>query len=69
MAVYSRREVTTTTVEYFLPSPANWAEIGKATAAVQAELGEDAARWDDAAWFEARDDEIVIRFEKSKEVR
>ena len=69
MAVYSRREVTTVHVEYVLPSPCNWAEIGKATAAINAELGEERARWDDAAWFEARDDEIVIRFEKSKETR
>lgn len=68
MATYERREVTTTYVEYVLPSPANWAEIGKATAAVNQELGEERARWDDAAWFEARDDEIVIRFEKSKDV-
>lgn len=69
MAVYWRREVVTTHVEYILPNPVNWAEVGKAIAAINNELGEDAARWDDAAWFEARDDEIVIRFEKSKEVR
>jgi hypothetical protein len=69
MAVYSRREVTTTRVEYFLPSPANWAEIGKATAAINNELGDERARWDDAAWFEARDDEIVIWFKKSKETK
>lgn len=67
MAIYERREVTTTHVEYVLPSPACWGEIGKATAAINAELGEERAHWDDAAWFEARDDEIVIRFEKSKE--
>jgi hypothetical protein len=68
MAAYSRREVTTVRVEYYLPSPANWAEIGKTTSAINAELGEERARWDDAAWFEARDDEIVIWFEKSKDV-
>jgi hypothetical protein len=69
MAEYSRREVTTVTVEYLLPSPVNWAEVGKATAAIANELGEEAAAWDTAAWFEARDDEIVIRFEKSKEAK
>lgn len=69
MAIYFRREVTTVHVEYVLPNPCTWAEIGKATAAINAELGEDAARADDAAWFEARDEEIVIRFEKSKESR
>ena len=69
MAQYSRREVTTTTVEYFVPSPVNWAEVGKAMTAVRNELGEEAAQWDTAAWFEARDDEIVIHFEKSKEIR
>jgi hypothetical protein len=68
MAVYSRRVVTTVTVEYFLPSPVNWGEVGKATAAIRSELGEEDAAWDTAAWFEARDDEIVIRFEKSSEV-
>jgi hypothetical protein len=67
MAEYSRREVTTVQVEYYLPSPVNWAEVGKAFAAVKQELGEEASQWDTAAWFEARDDEIVIRFEKSKE--
>lgn len=63
MAVYSRREVTTVTVEYSIPSPVDMGEVDKALAAVRAELGEE-ARWADAAWFEARDDEIVIRFEK-----
>jgi len=65
MAEYTRREVTTVTVEYVLPSPVNWAEVRKALASVERELGED-ARWDDAAWVEARDDEIVIRYPKSE---
>jgi hypothetical protein len=68
MAAYWRREVVTTRVEYVLNSPANWAEVSKAFAAVHRELGEDRARWDDAAWVEARDEEVVVWFEKSKAV-
>lgn len=68
MAVYWRREVTTTYVEYVLPNPVNWAEVGKATSAINQELGEARARWDDAVHFEARDEEIVMRFKKSEEI-
>lgn len=68
MAEYYRREVNTTRVEFVLHSPANWAEVSKAFAAVHQELGDDRARWDDAAFVEARDDEVVVWFEKSKVV-
>lgn len=63
MAAYSRREVTTVTVEYVLPSPAHWSEVDKAVGAASAELQAVPAG---EAWFEARDGEIVIRFEKSE---
>ena len=64
MAVCTSRTVTTTRREYVLPSPTNWGELGKALAAVRSELGDEAARWDDAVIVEARDDEIVIWHER-----
>lgn len=67
MAEYMRREVVTKHVEYVLPSPVVWGEVSKAMAGIRAELGDD-ARWDDAAMFEARDDEIVIRFKTDEQV-
>ena len=68
MAEYMRREVVTKHVEYVLPSPVAWGEVYKAMAGIRGELGEDAAKWDDAAFFEARDDEIVIRFKSDEQV-
>lgn len=66
MATYSRREVTVTTVEYAIPATPPWGahcdEIAKAMTAARAEIGDQAA-----IWVHPRDDEIVIRFEKSKE--
>lgn len=64
MADYGRRERHFVRTEYVLTSPTNWAEVGKAFAAINQDLGEDKARWDDAAWVEARDDEIVIWHER-----
>lgn len=66
MAAYSRREVTTVRVEYVLDSPTNWAEVDKAFASCRTDLGEQ-ARWDDVVRVEARDDEVVISYELSKE--
>lgn len=62
MAEYSRRVVTTRRVEYFLPSPANGAEIGKAFDAAwneAASLGDVA---DDTLTVEGNEEEIVISF-------
>lgn len=64
MASYSRRERHIVRTEYVLTSPTNWGEVRKAFAAIRTDLGEDAARWDDAALVEARDDEIVIWHER-----
>jgi hypothetical protein len=67
MAGYSRREFVT--VEYGIPFPATVAEFDEAMTAVMAaareELGEERARRT-AAMAEARDNEILIRFEKSQ---
>lgn len=68
MAEYSRRVVTTRHVEYYLPSPTNWAEVGKVFAAMRNELGEEAARWDDAVLIEANDEEIVFRTQGRREI-
>lgn len=64
MAVYSRRTVTTTWVEYTLPNPTNWAEFDKAAAAARNDL-ENAGRpiADDSVEVIGRDEEIVLRFE------
>jgi hypothetical protein len=68
MATYTSRTVTTTRREYVLTSPTNWAEVGKVVAALNQELGEEAARWDDVVTVEARDDEIVFSYEKDQAV-
>lgn len=60
MADWTRREITTTHVEYVLPSPTNWAEI---YTAINQELGEK-AQAEDAVWVVGTDDEIIFRFEK-----
>lgn len=64
MAVYSRRTVTTTWVEYTLPNPVNWVEFDKAAAGCRNEL-ENAGRpiFDDTVEVIGRDEEIVLRFE------
>ena len=63
MANYTRRERTTTTVEYAVPQPTTWDEIYKVLAAIRNELGEDRAAWDDAAKVRADEEEIVFYFE------
>ena len=68
MTGYQRREVVTTTVESVLRSPCPIGEVYRALNAIRLEVGEENASNDDHAWFECRDDELVIRFEKSKAV-
>ncbi len=68
MAMYSRREVDTKHVEYFLPSPTNWAEVGKVVAALNRELGEARARYDDAVTVEAVGEEIVFRYKADETI-
>lgn len=63
MADWTRRERTTVHVEYVLPNPTNWAEVGKIYTAINQELGEK-AQSDDAVWVVGTDDEIIFRFEK-----
>ncbi len=63
MASFSRRERTTTWVEYTLTSPVAWGEIHKVIAVIREELG-DRAQWDDEVQVLALGDEIVFRFEK-----
>lgn len=68
MTDYGRREVTTTRVEYTIPAPAEgagyayWGPLRQAIYAIERELGDEAARWDDAVRIEARDDEIVLSY-------
>jgi len=64
VADFSRREVTKTWVEYALPNPTNWGQIGRVIAVLNQELGEDRAQWDDAVEVLANDEEIIFRYEK-----
>ncbi|OPG13666.1 hypothetical protein [Microbispora sp. GKU 823] len=64
MADYSRRERTKTWVEYALPNPTNWGQVGRVIAVLNQELGEDRARWDDVVEVLATDEEIIFRYEK-----
>ncbi|GGK61958.1 hypothetical protein Sme01_03840 [Sphaerisporangium melleum] len=63
MANFSRRERTTTWVEYTLPNPVAWGEVRKVIAVIENELG-DRAQWDDVVQVVSGDEEIVFRFEK-----
>lgn len=62
MAEFERRVVRTERVEYVLRSPTNWAELGKAFAAIQQELGAVELS-DDSVMVAAVDAEIVCYFE------
>ncbi|MBO2459861.1 hypothetical protein [Actinomadura violacea] len=64
MVEYTRRVRTVRRVEYAIPSGSAWAELHKVLTAIRNELGEEAARWDDAARIEVRDDEVVLFFER-----
>lgn len=66
MATMTRRTVTTVRHEYLIPKPANWAEVSKAMNAATQDMkaaGED-PKWDDAAWFEADDENIILYWEE-----
>lgn len=64
MAVYTRRKVVTNRVEYVLPSPTNWVEVGKVTSVIADDLSQRGlSESDDRVCVEARDDEIVFSFE------
>lgn len=62
MAEYSRRVVTTRRIEYFVPSPTNAAEFGKAMSAAWSEAATFGDVADDTITVEGQDDEIVISF-------
>lgn len=64
MADYTRRKRHFKRVEYILRSGTPWGEVFKAFDAIRSDLGDKAADWDDAAHVEARDDEIVIWYER-----
>lgn len=65
MAEFASREVHTLRVEYYLPSPSAGGELGKAWAAITANAREDGLELaDDTITVEARDDEIVLWYEK-----
>ena len=73
MSDYSRREVTTTRVEFSVQAPhrgsgeANyWHGLCDALDAVKRELGPKRAAYDDAVRVEARDGEIVLSYEVEK---
>ena len=60
-----QRETTVTTVEWVLPSPANWAELGRVFACVTQAIG--GHRGDDAVWMKAWDDELIVYYDKKLE--
>lgn len=71
MPDYSRREVTTTRVEFMVEAPhigsgeaRYWHGLRDALLAIENELGPDRARYDDAVRVEARDGEIVLSYER-----
>lgn len=66
MADYTRRERTTTHVEYVLPSPTKWAEVSKMHNAIHLELGPELSQYEDAVQVITTDDEITFRFVKEK---
>lgn len=72
MAAYEPRVITTTRYEYVIrKESANWAEIGKAFAAVKQDMnvGQPAGTsrgGDDAVWVDADDENIIIYWEDAK---
>lgn len=68
MPSFDERTVTVVRHEYVLKSPAPWGEVGKAMAvATQAmeSAGKDPS-YDNAAYLEARDDEVVLYWIEEK---
>lgn len=51
-------------MEYSLPAPASLGALRNTIAAVEADLGDEKAQWDDAAEVIVLDDEIIVRYEK-----
>lgn len=72
MAAYEQRTTTTTRHEYVIgKESANWAEVGKAFAACNADMNKDAPTGtsyggDDAVWVDADEDNIIIYWEETK---
>lgn len=70
MSTWTRGEVTTTKMTYTIPlyeGRASWAQIQQALSAAQADhfrLTGERPLADDAIWYTAEDDAIVIWFEK-----
>lgn len=64
MADWTRRERTTTHVEYVLTLPTNWAEVGKVYSSINQELGEERARWDDIVEVISDGVELIFRYVK-----
>lgn len=70
MADYSKRTVRDEYVEFALPNPTNWGELGKALRAVHQELSGDdpVSQPDDVVTVHGTDDEIVLRLRAKREV-
>ena len=68
MSAVSKRTRTTQRHEYFIPSPACWADVRKAMdwAAADREAAGLDNRWDDVIKVESFDDEIVVFWVESK---
>lgn len=61
MADFLQRTRHTARVEYVLPNPTNWAEVGKVFAAIQNDLSE-LPTGDDTVTVQATDEEIVFSY-------
>jgi hypothetical protein len=71
MSQVTTRIIKITRHEVVIPSPTNWAEVGKALAVIEQRLeaaGKE-TRWDDTVTVEARDDEIVFYWTESEPAR
>ena len=62
MADWSSRTIVTTTKEYTLPSPTNWAQVRRVLDVIENELPEAQRRWEDTVTVAAHDDEIVFTY-------
>lgn len=71
MAAVEKRIETKTRAVYTLPSPTNWAEVGKTLAVIRADMeaaGIDTS-WDDIVTVEAADEEIRFSYEVEESSR
>lgn len=62
MADFTQHDQTTTKRIYALPSPTNWAEVGKVLAVIRQDKDLPPGEWDDTVTVEAWDEEIRFSF-------